>query len=155
MMPSYRYSIIGIDPDRTAVSSGRNMRCSPKHCREICKEIKGMMLDKAIELLENVVEEKAWIPYRRHKKKRGHHSGMKKWGPGGHPVKASSFIIKILKNAEGNADNKGLDIDRLRIMHAAGQRGRTYKAYIERAFGRSTPYNEDTSHVEIVLEEVA
>jgi large subunit ribosomal protein L22 len=69
-MPSYRYSIIGIDPDRTAISSGRNMRCSPKHCREVCNAIRGMMLDKAIELLEDVVEEKAWIPYRRHKKKR-------------------------------------------------------------------------------------
>jgi large subunit ribosomal protein L22 len=114
-----------------------------------------MMLDKAIELLESVIEEKAWIPYRRHKKKRGHHSGMKKWMAGGHPVKASEHILKILKNAEGNADSKGLDIDRLRILHAAAHRGRTYKAYIERAFGRSTPYFENTSHVEIVLEEVA
>ena len=155
MMPSYRYSIIGIDPDRTAIASGRNMRCSPKQCREVCNEIRGMMLDKAIELLEKVAEEKAWIPYRRHKKKRGHHPGIKKWGPGGHPVKASQNILKILKNAEANADNKGLDIDRLRVLHAATQRGRVYKAYIERAFGRSTPYFETTSHVEIVLEEVA
>ncbi|MCK5150460.1 MAG: 50S ribosomal protein L22 [Candidatus Thorarchaeota archaeon] len=154
-MPSYRYSIIGIDPDRTAISSGRNMRCSPKHCREVCNAIRGMMLDKAIELLDDVIEEKAWIPYRRHKKKRGHHSGMKKWGPGGHPVKASQHIIKLLKNAEGNADNKGLDIDRLKVVHAAAQRGRTYKAFIERAFGKSSPYFENTSHVEIVLEEVA
>ena len=154
-MPSYRYSIIGIDPDRTAISSGRNMRCSPKHCREVCNAIRGMMLDKAMELLENVIEEKAWIPYRRHKKKRGHHAGMKKWGPGGHPVKASQHILKLLKNAEGNADNKGLDIDRLKVVHAAAQRGRTYKAFIERAFGRSSPYFENTSHVEIVLEEVA
>ena len=154
-MPSYRYSIIGIDPDRTAIASGRNMRCSPKHSREICNEIRGMMLDKAIELLESVVEKKAWIPYRRHKKKRGHHSGMKKWPSGGHPVKASQFILKILRNAEANADNKGLDIDRLRIVHSAAHRGRTYKAFIERAFGRSTPYFENTSHVEIVLEEVA
>ena len=154
-MPSYRYSIIGIDPDRTAISSGRNMRCSPKHGREVCNAIRGMMLDKAIELLEDVIEEKAWIPYRRHKKKRGHHSGMKKWGPGGHPVKASQHIIKLLKNAEGNADNKGLDIDRLKVVHAATQHGRTYKAFIERAFGKSSPYFENTSHVEIVLEEVA
>ena len=131
------------------------MRCSPKHCREVCNAIRGMMLDKAIELLDDVIEEKAWIPYRRHKKKRGHHSGMKKWGPGGHPVKASQHIIKLLKNAEGNADNKGLDIDRLKVVHAAAQRGRTYKAFIERAFGKSSPYFENTSHVEIVLEEVA
>ena len=154
-MPSYRYSIIGIDPDRTAIASGRNMRCSPKHCREISNAIRGMMLDKAVELLESVVELKSWIPYRRHKKKRGHHSGMKKFPSGGHPVKASQFILKILRNAEANADNKGLDIDRLRIVHAASQRGRTYKAFIERAFGRSSPYHENTSHVEIVLEEVA
>lgn len=153
-MPSYGYSIIGIDPDRTAKASGRDMRCSPKQCREVCKAIRGMMLDKAIELLESVIEEKAWIPYRRHKKKRGHHSGMKKWMAGGHPVKASKFILKVLKNAEANADDKGLDIDRLRILHAAAHKGRTYKAYIERAFGKSTPYFEITSHVEIVVEEV-
>ncbi len=153
-MPTYRYSIIGIDPDRTAIASGRDMRCSPKQCREVCKAIRGMMLDKAIELLESVIEEKAWIPYRRHKKKRGHHPGMKKWAAGGHPVKASEHILKILKNAEANADNKGLDIDRLRIMHAVTHRGRTYKKFIERAFGRSSPYYEYTSHVEIVVEEV-
>ncbi|MFQ5831138.1 MAG: 50S ribosomal protein L22 [Candidatus Thorarchaeota archaeon] len=153
-MPTYGYSIIGIDPDKTAVSSGRNMRCSPKQCREVCNAIHGMMLDKAIELLENVIEEKAWIPFRRHKKKRGHHSGMKKWAAGGHPVKASQNILKVLRNAEANADNKGLDIDRLRIIHAAANRGTTYKKYIERAFGRSTPYFENTTHVEIVLEEV-
>ncbi len=154
-MPSYRYSIIGIDPDRTALSSGRNIRCSPKQCREVCNAIRGMMLDKAIELLESVIEEKAWIPYRRHKKKRGHHPGMKKWGPGGHPVKASHHILKLLKNAESNADNKGLDIDRLKVIHASAHHGRVYKAFIERAFGRSSPYVENTSHIEIVLEEVA
>jgi len=153
-MPSYGYSIIGIDPDRTAIASGRNMRVSPKHCREICKEIRGKSLDKAIELLEAVVEEKAWIPYRRHNKKRGHHPGMKKWVAGGHPVKASSYILKILKNAEANADNKGLDIDRLKVIHAVTHRGRIYKKFIERAFGRSSPYFEQTSHVEIVVEEV-
>lgn len=153
-MPTYRYSIIGIDPDRTAIASGRNMRVSPKQCREVCNTIKGMMLDKAVDLLEAVVEEKVWIPYRRHKKKRGHHPGMKKWAAGGRPVKASEQVLKILRNAEANADSKGLDIDRLRIIHAVTHRGRTYKKYIERAFGRSSPYFENTSHVEIVLEEV-
>lgn len=73
---------------------------------------------------------------------------------GGHPVKASDLILKILRNAEANADNKGLDIDRLRISHSVTHHGRTYKKFIERAFGRSTPYFENTSHVEIVLEEV-
>ena len=55
---SYGYSIIGIDPDKTAIASGRNMPVSPKQCREVCKEIRGKNLDKAIELLEAVIEEK-------------------------------------------------------------------------------------------------
>jgi large subunit ribosomal protein L22 len=154
-MPSYGYSIIGIDPDRTAIASGRNLRVSPKQCREVCNAIRGMMLDKAIELLESVEEEKKWIPYKHHYKKRGHHPGMKKWMAGGHPVKASSHIIRVLKNAEANADNKGLDIDRLKVVHAVTHRGRIYKKYIERAFGKSSAYFEQTSHIEIVLEEVA
>jgi large subunit ribosomal protein L22 len=153
-MPTYGYSIIGLDPDKTAKAAGRHMRCSPKHCREICNAIRGKMIDKAFNLLEAVIDKKAWIPYRRHKKKRGHHSGMKKWSSGGHPVKAAEHILAVLRNAEANADNKGLDIDRLRIIHAAAQRGRTYKRFIERAFGRSSPYFENSSHVEIVLEEV-
>ncbi|MHA2119489.1 MAG: uL22 family ribosomal protein, partial [Candidatus Thorarchaeota archaeon] len=49
-MPTYGYSIIGIAPDRTSVASGRNVRCSPKHSREVCNAIRGMMLDKAIDL---------------------------------------------------------------------------------------------------------
>ncbi|MFO7835619.1 MAG: 50S ribosomal protein L22 [Promethearchaeia archaeon] len=153
-MPNYGYSIIGLDPDKTAVASGRNMRCSPKHCVEICNEIRGKMLHDALDLLDKVIDEEAWIPYKKYKKKGAHHSGMKKWHTGGHPVKASKKIREVLVNAEANADHKGLDIDRLRIKHAATQKGRTYKNYIERAFGRSTEYFEHTSHVEIVLEEV-
>ena len=70
-------------------------------------------------------------------------------------MKASKNILKILRNAEANADSKGLDIDRLKIIHSAAQRGRTYKKYIERAFGKSSPYFENTTHIEIVLEEVS
>jgi large subunit ribosomal protein L22 len=114
-----------------------------------------MMLDKAIQLLEDVIEQKAWIPYRRHKKQRGHHPGLKWAATGGHPVRASQDILKVIKNAESNADNKGLDIDRLKIIHAAAHRGRVYKAYVERAFGRSSPSFQQTTHIEIVLEEVA
>jgi len=154
-MPTYRYAVLGLDPDKTAIASGRNMRCSPKHSREICKTIRGMMLDKAIELLESVIEQKAWIPYRRFSKGRGHHPAMKKWPIGGHPVNASTQILRVLKNAESNADSKGLDIDRLKIVHAVTQKGRVFENIIPRAFGRSSAYNEESSHVEIVLEEVA
>ncbi len=116
--------------------------------------IRGMMLDKAIEKLEGVIRQDVWVPYPRHKKQRGHHPGIRGAATGGHPTKVAENILKVLKNAESNADNKGLDIDRLRIVHAAAHRGRIFKKYIQRAFGRSGPYFEQTTHVEIVIEEV-
>jgi hypothetical protein len=41
-MPSWKYSIQGLDPDRTAIASGRDLRISPKAAREICHHIRGM-----------------------------------------------------------------------------------------------------------------
>ena len=72
---------------------------------------------------------------------------------GGYPVKASKYILKVLENAEANAESKGLDITRLRIIHAAAQKGLVIKKYIPRAFGRSSPYFRRLTHVEIVVEE--
>ncbi len=44
-MPSWKYSIQGLDPDRTAIASGRDLRISPKAAREICHRIKGDEVD--------------------------------------------------------------------------------------------------------------
>ncbi len=40
-MPSWRYSVTGLDPDKTAIASGRDLRIKPKAAREICNYIKG------------------------------------------------------------------------------------------------------------------
>ena len=50
-MPSWKYSVKGLDPDRTAIASGRDLRISPKAAREICNYIRGMNLQKAKEVL--------------------------------------------------------------------------------------------------------
>ncbi|MCK5047568.1 MAG: 50S ribosomal protein L22, partial [Candidatus Heimdallarchaeota archaeon] len=71
-MPQYGYSIFGLDPDRTAISSAREIDISPKAAREICNTIKGMFLDKAKEYLEDVIVMKAAVPYKRHKKHVAH-----------------------------------------------------------------------------------
>ncbi len=153
-MPHMKYSIIGLDPDKTAIASGRDLNISPKWAREICNTIKGMMFDKAVDYLEEVIAMNAMVPYKRHHKKRGHHAGLKKWHTGGYPVRASKAILKVLKNVEANADNKGLDIDRLKIIHAAAHRARVIKKNIPRAFGRSSPYYNYLTHVEIAVEEI-
>ena len=73
---------------------------------------------------------------------------------GKYPVKAATEILKVVRNAESNAEFKGLDIERLRIIHASAYPGIKLKRAIPRAFGRSSPKNKSLTHVEIVLEEI-
>ena len=58
-MPQYGYSIFGLDPDRTAIASAREIDISPKDAREICNLIRDMFIDKEKEYLEDVIEMKA------------------------------------------------------------------------------------------------
>ncbi len=153
-MPSWKYSVKGLDPDRTAIASGRDLRISPKAAREICNYIRGMNLQKAKEVLREVIELKRAIPYRRHKKKIPHRRGLQGFYAGRYPVKAAEAILKVLEAVEANAEFKGLYTDRLKIIHIAAQKGPVIKKYIPRAFGRSTPYFERLTHIEVAVEEV-
>jgi len=72
---------------------------------------------------------------------------------GRYPVKAAKQVVRLLEGAEANAENKGLDTDRLRIIHAAASQGMKVKRFTPRAQGRATPNFEILCHVEIALEE--
>lgn len=154
-MPNWGYSIQSLDKDKTAIASGRDLRVSPKKTREVCKAIKGMTLSQAKDYLEKVILLKAPVPFRRYNKLMPHRHGMAQWKfhAGAFPEKAARMVFEVLSNAESNAEYKGLDSERLRIIHAATMRGRITRRYIERAHGRSSPYFKCLSHIEIVLQE--
>jgi len=154
-MPKWGYSIIAedLDPEKTAKASGRELRVSRKHSREICRTIKGMMLTNAKTYLRDVVEKKKAVPFRRYQKKLGHRGGLDKAFAGRYPVKAAQQILRVVEGAEANAENKGLDVDKLRIFHAAAYPGVKIKRYTPRAQGRASPKYETTTHIEIVLDE--
>ncbi|MBO8174795.1 MAG: 50S ribosomal protein L22 [Thermococcus sp.] len=149
----FGYSFQNFDPERMARASGRDLRISPKFSVEICREIKGMMLNDAIKFLDDVIAMRRPVPLRRFNDSQGHKRG-KGFGPGRYPVKVAKAIKKVLLNAKNNAEQKGLDPDKLKIIHAAAHRGPVLRGYIPRAFGRATPFNEETTHIEIVVEEV-
>lgn len=153
-MPSWKYSIQGLDPDTTALASGRDLRISPKAAREICRYVRGMMLEDAKERLREVIDLERPIPYLRHNKKVPHRGGVQGFDAGRYPVKAAGEILKVLESVEANAEFKGLYSDRLKIAHIAAHRGRVIRKYIPRAFGRSSPYFEKLTHVEVAVEEV-
>uniref|UniRef100_A0A5F9CWN9 Large ribosomal subunit protein uL22 n=1 Tax=Oryctolagus cuniculus TaxID=9986 RepID=A0A5F9CWN9_RABIT len=83
------------------------------------------------------------------------HFKAKQWGwtQGRWPKKSAEFLLHMLKNAESNAELKGLDVDSLVIEHiqvnkAPKMRRRTYRAH-----GRINPYMSSPCHIEMILTE--
>jgi large subunit ribosomal protein L22 len=152
-LPEFKYSFIGYDPLTQVRASGREVDVSPKMAREICALIKGMSLSKAKKFLEDVINKKQVVPFRRYKKEVPHRSSQFKFHAGGYPVKAAKEILKIVKNLEANAEFKGLDTEKLVIIHAAVMKGIKVKRYMPRAYGRSSPKFNTLVHIEIVGKE--
>ena len=148
-MPRWRYSV-ALDPVRTAIASGRDLRISYKATVEVLKEIRGKKIDEAKQILEDIIEMRRAVPFRKYYGKVGHRRGI---GTGRYPVKVAKAVLSVLENAEANAEFKGLDTTRLWVVHAAAFQGMKLKKYIPRAFGRATPYFQQLVHVEIGLEE--
>jgi len=152
-MPEWGYSITDLDPEKTIKSSGRELRVSHKAAREVCTAIKGMALDQAKQYLNNVIMKKQPVPFRRYKKKLGHRHGVENAFAARYPVKAAQKILKVLEGAEVNAEFKGFDPERLRIIHAVAYPGMKLKRFTPRAFGRSSPKYQTLTHVELILEQ--
>jgi len=138
------------DSETTSRAIGKEIGVSPKHCREVCKELTGMKVEDAKRYLKGIMDLKVAVPYSRFKMWL---NPKPKVGPGRYPKKAAKAIFRVLESAQSNAEYKGLDADNMKIKVAAAHRGRIQKAYMPRAQGRSTPWNEQTTNIEIVLEE--
>lgn len=152
-MPHFAYTMQDYDPAIHVRASGRELDISPKAAREICKTLKGMTLTQAIELAETVEEMKTPIAFRRFKKKVGHRSELVGFPSGSYPVKAAGQILTVLQNLRGNCEFKGLDPDRVHLIHASAKAGRVIKDYVPRAHGRSSPNFHVLVHVEFVVRE--
>ena len=149
----WKISVQTLDPSKTAVATGRDLRISYKNTVEVCKSIKGKKVEEAKRILEDVVSLKRPIPFKRYNKKVAHRKGLQGWSSGRWPVKVAKEMLKILNEAEANAMYKGLDTERLRVAYAITHKATKIKKYIPRAFGRSSPYFQQLVHIEIILEE--
>lgn len=116
-----------------------------------------MKLQKAYAYLDNVVEHQQAIPFRRFNGGVGRTQQVKefKTTQGRWPVKSVKFLLGLLKNAEANAEAKGLDTEALVIRNIAVQQApKTYRRTY-RAHGRINPYRSSPCHIEIHLAEPA
>ncbi|BDD57364.1 60S ribosomal protein L17 [Monascus purpureus] len=150
-----RYAAQEISSAKSARARGSYLRVSFKNTRETAQAINGMKLERALTFLENVTNKAEAVPMRRYAGSTGRTAQGKQWGvsKARWPVKSANFLIDLLKNAESNADSKGLDTANLIVKHiqvnqAPKGRRRTYRAH-----GRINPYMTNPCHIELILTE--
>merc|ERR1712182_54657 len=112
-------------------------------------------MGKAKKYLEDVLEKKQAIPFRffngcvgRHAQAKMTNATQCRW-----PKKSCQFLLHLLKNAESNAEVKGLDTENLEIFHIQVNRAQKQRRRTYRADGRTNPYMASPSHIELVLSE--
>ena len=151
-MGRYNYAFQNFDATKHVRASIREKKISHKHARETAKAIKGLTLEKARDYMLSVIAKERAIPFARFKNQVGHRSdpGMMS---GRYPEKTAGEFLKLLDNLESNAEYKGMDMDRLKIINATAQKGVIIQRIIPRAQGRATPKNNVMTHFEIVAQE--
>ena len=114
-----------------------------------------MLITKAEEYLNDVLEHKRCIPYSRFDHSVGRCSAAIQFGltKGRYPEKSVRFVLNLLKNVKSNAEAKKLNLDKLVIKkvfvnQATEGRRRTYRAH-----GSINAYCSSNCHVEILCEE--
>ncbi len=152
-MGKHDYSFQNFDSSIHVRASMREVDISHKHAREIAHAIKGMELDRARDYMSAIIAKERAVPFKRFKTQVGHRSDPGVMA-GRYPQKAAKKFLILLNSLESNADYKGMDTFRLRIINATTHKGVKIKRFIPRAFGRATPKNNVLTHVELVAREV-
>lgn len=119
---------------------GRGLDISPKRAKEVADAIRGMEVAGAKRFLEDVIEKKRPVPYRKFNRKISHQKSI---GSGAYPVKTAEAFLKVLKNAESNSES-----EKLMVSHVSANRGRP-----QRGRRKGSPSNTQITHLQMVLGE--
>ncbi len=97
-------------------------RLSPQKCRLVCDQIRGLPIERALDLLKFS------------------------------PKRTAAVILKVLNSAIANAEhNHGADIDELRVASVFADQGPTYKRMQAKAKGRGSRISRPTCHITVVV----
>ena len=100
----------------------KHARISPQKCRLVADQVRGMPVEKALNVLTFS------------------------------PRKAARMVRKVLESAIANAEhNEGADIDELKVAAIFVNEGRTMKRFRARAKGRGTRILKRNSHITITV----
>lgn len=97
-------------------------RLSPQKCRLVCDQIRGLPIDRALNILKFS------------------------------PKRAAAVLKKVLDSAIANAENNfGADIDELKVATVYADQGPTYKRMQAKAKGRGSRILKPTCHITVIL----
>jgi len=126
-----------------------------KNTYETVKAIKGMLLHKAQQYLQQVLDHERCVPFTKYDGATGRTGQAKEWGltHGRWPEKSVKVVLSLLQNAKSNAETKRLNVDKLvvsncQVSQAVCGRRRTFRAH-----GRINAYLSSNCHVTIRCEE--
>lgn len=115
---------------------GSDIRAHFKNTYNTARALKGMDVKTAQKYLNQVLEQKRCIPYKRYAGATGRTAQAKEWGvtKGRWPEKSVKIVLNLLANLEANAKVKNLDAENLTLSHiqvnrAPKGRRRTYRAH--------------------------
>ena len=98
----------------------KHARISPQKCRLVADQVRGLPVEKALDILVFS------------------------------PRKAAVIVRKVLESAIANAEhNEGADIDELKVGSIFVNEGRTMKRFRARAKGRGTRILKRNSHITV------
>jgi large subunit ribosomal protein L22 len=110
----------------------KNARISLKHAIILCRAIRKKKLAKAKNFLQNLIDKKASLNRKYY-------------------TKAAKQILKVLENAEANAKNKNLNLERLFVENAKASKGEKFIRPKSRAKFRGR--KAKSTNIEIILGE--
>ena len=108
--------------------------------------IRGKTVTKAKTLLQQVIDMKVAVPFTRFNKDRGHKKG--EIAAGRYPVNTAKEVLNLLKSAESNAVNLGMNANNLVVSRYISNQGPT-----SWRFGRQKRRQTKRTHIEIYLAE--
>ncbi len=124
-----------------------NRRISMKDSREIGRMIKNKRVLDAIRFLERVIKLEQPVEFRRYTEGAAHKKGIK--GGGRYPVNASKEILKLLKSIIKDAENRGMDVEKIYIKYFVVSKG--YRFYRPRRI-RFRPQRAKSTNIYILSE---
>lgn len=145
------------DHKKTCRVIGKNKPVSLKYSTEMIREIRGKPVSSVEEYLKRILEKKDHLPLRRYVSKVGHRKGQARsfTKTGKYPINVAKVFLRLLSDLRANADYKGMNADRLLIIHGFASSG--YRRMSNQPQGRISGKvrKNKSTHIEIIALEAA